>query len=416
MAIDLSALFGQQPDYSQFISPAETQRMQSNANQQALLNAAIALLGSSGTQPRPISTGQALGGALAAGMGGYNEAFDRSLKQMVTGIQLGEYRKKQQAQEQYQKMLKAAERPQNIPMATGQGSQLEMLMRPEFGGDMAQAETVSALQANLPRTVDPTLANTAALQYLAQIDPAKYAELTTKQAKLPGKIDEFVTAKQMKLIPENMSFQQFEEIGKKPLVQVMPTEKNLAEIDKGVVENLTNQAVSARQFATSATQINELLKGKGGGKLVQLTADTAKTLGLQTDTVTANDLAKSLGVQTAVKVRPPGSGGTSNIEFEAYISAVPSLANSEAGRDLMADANRRFAERAEKIADFSRNLYKKNEFSLTSIQEYDAKLGAVLPKDFYEKANSIPKSKDLGIPSARGVRFLGFEPLPTGQK
>jgi len=409
MAIDLSALFGQQPDYSQLISPAEQQRLQSNAGQQALLNSAIALLAQSGRTREPISTGQLLGSALGAGMEGYNQSFDRTLKQMVTGMQLGEYRKKQQAQEQYQKMLKAAETPQAIPMATGQGSQLEMLSRPEFGGDMAVPETVSALRANLPRTVDPTLANTAALQYLAQIDPAKYAELTSKQTKLPGKIDEFVTAKQMKLIPENMSFQQFEEIGKKPLVQVMPTEKNLAEIDKGVVENLTNQAVSARQFATSATQINELLKGKGGGKLVQLTADTAKTLGLNTDTVTANDLAKSLVVQTAVKVRPPGSGATSNIEFEAYINAVPSLANSESGRALMADANNRFAERAEKIADFSRNLYKKNEFNLTAVQEYDAKLGAVLPKDFYEKVNKVPKSKDLGIPSARGVKFLGFE-------
>jgi len=415
MAIDLSTLFGQQPDYSAFISPEETQRMRSNASQQALLNSAIALLAQSGTQRYPVSTGQALAGALGAGMEGYNQSFDRTLKQMVTGMQLGEYRKKQQAQEQYQKMLKAAERPQNIPMATGQGSQLEMLSRPEFGGDMATEETVAALRTILPRNVDPTIANTAALQYLAQIDPAKYAELTSKQTKLPGKIDEFVTAKQMKLIPENMSFQQFEEIGKKPLVQVMPTEKNLAEIDKGVVENLTNQAVSARQFATSATQINELLKGKGGGKLVQLTADTAKTLGLNTDTVTANDLAKSLVVQTAVKVRPPGSGATSNIEFEAYINAVPSLANSESGRALMADANNRFAERAEKIADFSRNLYKKNEFNLTAVQEYDAKLGAVLPKDFYKKVNEVPKTRDLGIPSARGVKFLNFEPAPTGQ-
>lgn len=409
MAIDLSTLFGQQQDYSQILSPAEQQRIQSNAGQQALLNSAIALLAQSGQTRQPISTGQLLGSALGAGMEGYNQSFDRTLKQMLIGNQLGEYKRKQQAQEQYQKMLKAAERPQNIPMATGADSQLGMLSEPRFGGGMADEETVAALRANLPRTVDPTLANTAALQYLAQIDPAKYAELTTKQTKLPGKIDEFVTAKQMKLIPENMSFQQFEEIGKKPLVQVMPTEKNLAEIDKGVVENLTNQAVSARQFATSATQINELLKGKGGGKLVQLTADTAKTLGLNTDTVTANDLAKSLVVQTAVKVRPPGSGATSNIEFEAYINAVPSLANSESGRALMADANTRFAERAEKIADFSRNLYKKNEFNLTAVQEYDAKLGAVLPKDFYEKVNKVPKSKDLGIPSARGVKFLGFE-------
>ena len=191
MAIDLSALFGQQPDYSQLLSPVEQQRMQSGANQAALLNAAIALLGQSGQTRQPISTGQALGGALGAGLEGYNQSFDRTLKQMVTGMQLGEYRKKQQAQEQYQKMLKAAERPQNIPMATGQGSQLEMLMRPEFGGDMAQAETVSALQANLPRTVDPTLANTAALQYLAQVDPAKYAELTVKTDKAPSSVKEY---------------------------------------------------------------------------------------------------------------------------------------------------------------------------------------------------------------------------------
>ena len=100
MAIDLSALFGQQPDYSQFISPAETQRMQSGAGQQALLNAAIALLGQSGQTAQPISTGQILGSALGAGMEGYNQSFDRNLKQMLTGMQLGEFsRKQKQAKE-----------------------------------------------------------------------------------------------------------------------------------------------------------------------------------------------------------------------------------------------------------------------------------------------------------------------------
>ena len=103
MAIDLSALFGQQPDYSQFISPAETQRMQSGAGQQALLNAAIALLGQSGRTAQPISSGQILGSALGAGMEGYNQSFDRSLKQMVTGMQLEEYKRKKQAQEYREK-------------------------------------------------------------------------------------------------------------------------------------------------------------------------------------------------------------------------------------------------------------------------------------------------------------------------
>jgi hypothetical protein len=197
MAIDLSALFGQQPDYSQFISPAETQRMQSGAGQQALLNAAIALLGQSGQTRQPISTGQILGSALGAGMEGYNQSFDRSLKQMITGMQLGEYRKKQQAQEQYQKVLKSAEVPQAIPMATGKGSQLEMLSRPEFGGDMAVPETVAALRGNLPTAVDPVKANAAALQFLAQTDPGKYAELTAKQDNLPADIKSAIAYNQL---------------------------------------------------------------------------------------------------------------------------------------------------------------------------------------------------------------------------
>lgn len=200
MAIDLSALFGQQPDYSQFISPAEQQRMQSNASQQALLNSAIALLARSGTQRSPISTQEALAGALAAGSEGYNQSFDRTLKQMVTGMQLAEFKKKQDAQKRYQELLKTAEAPQQIPMATGKGSQLEMLSRPEFGGDMAVPETVSALKANLPKTIDPVKANAAALQFLAETDPAKYAELTAKQDTLPGDIKSALAY--MNLTPE----------------------------------------------------------------------------------------------------------------------------------------------------------------------------------------------------------------------
>jgi hypothetical protein len=160
MAIDLSALFGQQPDYSSFISPAEQQRMQQNASQQSLLNAAIALLARSGTQRSPISTQEALAGALAAGSEGYNQAFDRTLKQMVTGMQLEEFKRKQRAREIASQAFR--KEPVPIDMATGQGSQLAMLADPMFGGDMpgvrgqerAITETAATLRGNLPtRTI-----------------------------------------------------------------------------------------------------------------------------------------------------------------------------------------------------------------------------------------------------------------------
>ncbi len=187
MAIDLSALFGQQPDYSQFISPAEQQRMQSNAGQQALLNAAIALLAQSGTQPRPVSTGQALAGALGAGAEGYNQAFDRTLKQMVTGMQLEEYKRKQQAREMAQKAI--TQTPVPIPMATGVGSQIEMLARPEFGGDMpgvrgedrAITETAATLRANLPTKTSVDV--NKLIQAIAITDPVEATKLMSKEGK-----------------------------------------------------------------------------------------------------------------------------------------------------------------------------------------------------------------------------------------
>lgn len=182
----ISALLGSAPDYSAAMSPEQTQSMKQNALAQGGIGALIALLGASGQQPRNISTGQALAGALGAGYGGYQSSFDTTLKQMLTAQQLAEYKQKQEARSKYEQAIKGATtmQPQAIPMAQGQGSQLEMLSRPEFGGDMATAETIGALRGNLPmaENVDATVANRAALDYLRATDPAKFIELTTPKA------------------------------------------------------------------------------------------------------------------------------------------------------------------------------------------------------------------------------------------
>ena len=152
MALDLSSIFGSAPDYSAVMSPEQSQQMQQNAIAQGGIGALIALLGASGKQVNAPSTGQALAGALGAGYGGYQSSFDTTLKQMLAAQQLSEYKQKQEARQKYEKAIAGAttQAPQAIPMATGQGSQLEMLSRPEFGGDMAASETASALKSNLP--------------------------------------------------------------------------------------------------------------------------------------------------------------------------------------------------------------------------------------------------------------------------
>jgi len=195
MAIDLSALLGAAPDYSSMLSPEQQQQMGKQANQQALLGSLVALLGASGPQSRPVGTGQALAGALGAGMGAYQQSFDTTLKQLLTAQQLGEAKQKQEARKRYEQAIAGAttQRPQAVPMSTDVGSQLEMLSRPEFGGAMAEPETLGALRGNLPMTnvVDPAAANRAALDFLRQTDPAKFIELTATKDTTPSKVKEY---------------------------------------------------------------------------------------------------------------------------------------------------------------------------------------------------------------------------------
>jgi hypothetical protein len=191
----IQSLFGAAPNYSGALTPEQTQTMQKNALAQGGIGALIALLGASGKQRVPVSTGQALAGALGAGYGGYQSSFDTTLKQLLTAQQLEENKRKQEARAKYEKAISAATTtaPQTIPMAQGQGSQLEMLMRPEFGGDMATQETLGALRGNLPMvdTVNPAAANRAAMDYLRQADPAKFIELSATKDTTPSKVKEY---------------------------------------------------------------------------------------------------------------------------------------------------------------------------------------------------------------------------------
>jgi len=196
MANFFESLFGQTPDYSGSLAPDQMDALKSNAAKNALIASAVTLLGQSGSQPRQVSTGQAIGSALGAGFGGYQSSFDNTLKQMLAAQQMQDYKAKADARRKYEQSIAGATsmQPQAIPMAQGQGSQLEMLSRPEFGGGMADMETVGALRGNLPmtQTVDQGKANQAALDYLRTTNPEKFIELTTpKPEVVPAAIKEY---------------------------------------------------------------------------------------------------------------------------------------------------------------------------------------------------------------------------------
>jgi hypothetical protein len=380
----IASLFGAPPDYSNALTPQQSEQMRSNALAQGGIGALVALLGASGQTTRPISTGQALAGALGAGFGGYQSSFDNTLKQLLTAQQLGENKRKQERQAAFEKAMQGATtmQPQNIPMATGAGSQLDLLSRPEFGGDMAAAETVGALRANLPTT--PTVDFDKLVQAISILDPVEAAKLMKpKETKLTGSVGEFSEAKRLGLIPETMSFTDFKTMGKGPLVTVSPGDTELEKLDAKQVSAISDRVNSARAAANTANSINSLLMGKGGGEVVKIGANLAQTLGIQSETASANALAQALQVNAATQVRAAGSGSTSDLEFKSFLSVFPSLGNSEQGRKLMAQGLQAFADRDAAIERKARELLKAKTYSAGALADYDASLGPVLdPKKF----------------------------------
>jgi hypothetical protein len=408
MAIDLSALFGQQPDYSQLLSPAEQQRLQSNAGQQALLNAAISALSMTGQTRQPISTGQVLAGALGAGMGGYNEAFDRTLKQMVTGMQLEEYKRKKQAQEMARQAV--TQTPVPIPMATGQGSQLEMLMRPEFGGGMADAETVGALRANLPTKTSVDL--NKLIQAIAVTDPLEAAKLMSKE---PKESFRPLSAEEKKTfgLPQDQSFQisssgKIDQVSKGELVkniiggEVSPFEKKSQE---KLAENYVTIADSGRTARRSLSDINRLESllektSTGFGASAKLAAGN---IGIATKGLSELQAADALINKLVPQQRPPGSGTMSDADLELYKKSVVRIINQPGANKLIIESTKDINNYIVKEADIA-NQVLNGKISREEADRKFAELGNPV-QDFFKKNPSIIG----GSPSTKGVKFLGFE-------
>jgi len=380
MAIDLSTLFGQQQDYSQILSPAEQQRIQSNAGQQALLNSAIALLAQSGQTRQPISTGQLLGSALGAGMEGYNQSFDRTLKQMVTGMQLSEYKKKQDAQQRLQAAIQGATR--EIP---------QFGLVPTETGEMPTAETMSALTMPIApkRTLDLAKLQEALITEGAIQNPLELLKVLGKEPKESYRPLSAEEKTQLGL-PKDQSFQvsssgKIDQVSRGELVKNVIGDKGNTELEKldaQQISAMSSKTIASREFANNAVAINNLLKGTGGGVTVKVGADLATALGLPSQTADANALATALQTRAATQVRAAGSGSTSDLEFKAYLSVFPSLMNSEQGRALMAKGLQAFADRDALIEKKARELFRDKNYSGQAIAEYDRSLGSVLGEEF----------------------------------
>ena len=438
----LNRLFPQ-PQYVSGLLGDESQIALQQARQQGLLGLAAGLLQAGGPSRQRTNIGQAIGAGLQAGQQAYRGALSEQIQGQQMAMKLAEQQRLQQQQRALQGImpqLMTTERQQALTTGAQAADPLAALIQSAEAGTLdrpvinqqalgqvssllppsALKDLMSALKTRVEISQPPEVKSP-----FAAIDPSKYTPESVRQftrtkdysaLRIADPAQQFTgdfanTANVLFGTPDvsqldpNQRLQVFDAVLRKTTATAaqinMPGETANLLVTRAFLPRVTalnEEAASAQKLATASSTINTILKGAGGGGIVKLSTDVQRFLGLPSDRVTADDLAQALATQTAVGVRASGSGATSDLEFKAYLAAVPSLSRSEEGRAFMADYATRRAKRAALHADFAAKLLKDSNYSELALQEYDEKLGPLIGED--ERKEFLPQ---LTATSARGV-------------
>lgn len=435
----MSRLFPQ-PNYLQgLLGEDQAMQAQRQAQQQGLLGLAAGLLSAGGRSRQPVNIGQAIAQGLSQGQQMYGSALNQQVQGQAL-VQKAEEARRQKAQRELVQRIM----PELVTQGPGTVMGIQQAVTRDEEGNLLPGYSPGEMQINQPllgvlrSQLEPKefteVIKSIETQFelmkpkeekspFAAIDPSKYtpesiAEFSktknyavlkpTEQEQFTGEYAniaraQFGTPNLSMLTPEQRAAigQTAMQSAASQAPQInMPTENAI--LNKVVIPriaSLNEEAASARNIAQASETINNLLKGTGGGGLVKLTADAQRFLGVRSDTASRDDLAQALATQTAVGVRATGSGATSDLEFKAYLSAVPSLVRTEDGRQFMADYARRRARRAAQLADYAQQLAKENRYTELALQDYDEKLGALLTED--ERGRFLPQP--VARPVAGGI-------------
>jgi hypothetical protein len=415
--------------------------MLQQARQQGLLGLAAGLLQAGGPSRTRTNIGQAIGSGLMAGQQMFNQAVNQQITQASAVQKLQEAQRQRQQRElvrQVMPELVTTERQQALTTGAQAADPLAALIQSADRGTLNEPAINQTALNTLRGALDPDqfkkVMESIKLQFevqqpkeekspFAAIDPSKYTSESisefsrtknysvlrpTETEKFTGEYANIARAKFGTPNIGQLSPQQRAEIGQAALQSAAAnaTQINMPKEDaifnKVIVPRIagfSEDAKSSMRQAQVAETVNNLLKGAGGGGLVKLTTDVQRFLGIKSDTASRDDLAQALATTAAVGIRATGSGATSDLEFRAFINAIPSLSRTEEGRQFMADYARRIARRNAKLSDYVNKLAMEGRFSEVAIQDYDESLGALLTED--ERGRWLPQA--VARPAAGGV-------------
>jgi hypothetical protein len=169
--------------------------------------------------------------------------------------------------------------------------------------------------------------------------------------------------------------------------------KAILDVDKGTIEGLVASTNSARSIANQTKTISSLIGNQQGSGAIKLTADLQNFLGVNTPTANVNQVVQAIATKGATEIRTPGSGSTSDIEFNAYKSAFPSLATSKQGRDVMVQIAEANATRNAKLSDWARKQYQAGTFSYEGLAAEDNRLGRAVSPEIEARVKQLTGEK-----------------------
>jgi len=154
-------------------------------------------------------------------------------------------------------------------------------------------------------------------------------------------------------------------------------DKALLDVDIAVLDRLSTAADSAGNVSRLTSVIDTLIpEDITTGGIVQIGANIQDYLGLNTPTANVNQLIQAIATQGAMTVRTPGSGSTSDLEFNSYKQAFPTLATTRNGRKLMVEVAKANQMRMNKLLNKAKKMVKETGgIDNEALAEYDNELG-----------------------------------------
>lgn len=178
--------------------------------------------------------------------------------------------------------------------------------------------------------------------------------------------------------------------------------------------DLRKNADSAYRAADEVNYVVDALQGYGGGPLTSAKAFMGR---FSPDSewgrlASVGELANTVQAKLAPSMRAAGSGATSDFEMKMWMKAIPTLATTEAGRELMRKYTNRVAERAAARADIEAELI--DERGRVEYAEVYRRMKARFGDKFLDPEDAAMLRGGKAVPSKQpaapgGVKFMGFE-------